>query len=194
MLNSSAGISPSPLALLAAALPKAHLTSHSRIFTSRWMTTLLWLSRSLRSSFVQFFCVFLPFFLDLFCPLLWPSLLEMFLWCLQFSRRDLSSFLFCCFSLFHCIVYWGRPSSLTLVFFQTLNLVGCTFPFLLFTSLLSSAICKASSDNHFSLLHFFFLGMVLVSATCTISQISIHSSLCTVTRTNPFNLFATSTV
>ena len=41
---------------------------------------------------------------------------------------------------------------------------------------LFSAIFKASSDNHFSFLHFFFLGMVLIPASCTISQTSIHSS------------------
>ena len=29
-------------------------------------------------------------------------------------------------------------------------------------SLLFSAICKASSDNHFAFLHFFFLGMILI--------------------------------
>ena len=40
-----------------------------------------------------------------------------------------------------------------------------------------TAICKASSDNHFAFLHFFFLGMVLITASCTISQTSIHSSL-----------------
>ena len=31
-----------------------------------------------------------------------------------------------------------------------------------FVSLLFTAICKASSDNHFTFLHFFFLGMVLI--------------------------------
>ena len=31
-----------------------------------------------------------------------------------------------------------------------------------FLSLLSSAICKASLDNHFAILHFFFFGMVLL--------------------------------
>ena len=36
----------------------------------------------------------------------------------------------------------------------------------------SSAICKASSDNHFAFLHF-FLGMVLVSASCTTLQTSL---------------------
>ena len=35
-----------------------------------------------------------------------------------------------------------------------------------------SAICKASSDNHFAFLHF-FLGMVLVSASCTILRTSL---------------------
>ena len=44
-----------------------------------------------------------------------------------------------------------------------------------FTSLLFSAICKASSDNHFAFLHFFFLGMVLVTASCTMSRTSVHS-------------------
>ena len=32
------------------------------------------------------------------------------------------------------------------------------------------------SDNHFAMLHFFFFGMVLVTAYCTVLQISVHSS------------------
>jgi len=43
-------------------------------------------------------------------------------------------------------------------------------------SLLFSAICKASTDSHFAFLHFFFLGMVLITASCTVSRTSIHSS------------------
>ena len=39
---------------------------------------------------------------------------------------------------------------------------------LLFTSLISSAICKVTSDNHFAFLHFFFFGMVLFTAFCMI--------------------------
>ena len=39
---------------------------------------------------------------------------------------------------------------------------------LLFTSLLSSTICKASSDNHFGFFHFFFFGMLLVTASYTV--------------------------
>ena len=38
-----------------------------------------------------------------------------------------------------------------------------------FASLLFTAICKAPSDNHFAFLHFFFLGMVLIPVSCTMS-------------------------
>ena len=43
-------------------------------------------------------------------------------------------------------------------------------------SLLFSAICKTSSDNHFAFLYFFFLGMVLITASCTMARTSVHSS------------------
>ena len=57
--NSSTGIPSPPLALFVVMLPKANLTSHSRMSGSRWVITPLWLSGSLRSFFVQFY-VFLP--------------------------------------------------------------------------------------------------------------------------------------
>ena len=41
---------------------------------------------------------------------------------------------------------------------------------------LFSTICKASSDNHFAFLHFFFLRMVLITTSCTTSRTSVHSS------------------
>ena len=47
-LNSSAGISSPPLALFVVMLPKACLTSHSRMSGSRWVTTPSWLFRFLR--------------------------------------------------------------------------------------------------------------------------------------------------
>ena len=47
--NSSTGIPSCPLALFIVMLPKAHLTSHSRISGSRWMITPLSLSGSWRS-------------------------------------------------------------------------------------------------------------------------------------------------
>ena len=64
--QSSAGILLHLLALFVVMLPKAQLTSHSRTSSSRWVTTPLWLSGSLRHFFVQF-CVFCHLFLNLSC-------------------------------------------------------------------------------------------------------------------------------
>jgi len=47
--NSSSGIPSPPLAFFIVMLPKAHLTSHSRMSGSRWVITPLWLSGSWRS-------------------------------------------------------------------------------------------------------------------------------------------------
>ena len=47
--SSSAGILSPPLALFVVMLPKAHLTSHSSMFGSRWVITPSWLSGSWRS-------------------------------------------------------------------------------------------------------------------------------------------------
>ena len=73
--------------------------------------------------------------------------------------------------------------------------VYLSFSPLLFTSLLFTAICKVSSDNHFVFLHFIFLGMVLITASYTGRGTSVYSSLGTLTiSSNPLNLFVTSTV
>ena len=56
-----------------------------------------------------------------------------------------------------------------------------------FTSFLFSAILKTFSDNRFAFLHLFFLGMVLIPASFTVSQTSVHSSSGTMsTRSNPW--------
>ena len=47
--NSSTGIPSPPLGLFVVILPKAHLTSHSRMSGSRWVIAPLWLSGSWRS-------------------------------------------------------------------------------------------------------------------------------------------------
>ena len=61
--NNSAGIPSPPLTLFVEMLPKARLTSHSRVYDSSWVTTRLWLSGSLRpfgySSSVYSFHLFL---------------------------------------------------------------------------------------------------------------------------------------
>ena len=74
--------------------------------------------------------------------------------------------------------------------------VGISFLFFFaFASLLFTTIHKASSDNHFIFLHFFFLGIVLITASCTMSQTFIHSSSGTLSiRSYSLNLFLTSTV
>ena len=62
------------------------------------------------------------------------------------------------------------------------------FPFLLclLPLFFSQVICKASSDNHFAFLHFFFLGMVLIPVSCTMSWTSVHSSSGTVSYLIPW--------
>ena len=51
-----------------------------------------------------------------------------------------------------------------------------SFSPLLYTSLCFTAICKASSGNHFAFLNFFSMGMVLIPVSCTMSRTSVHSS------------------
>ena len=83
--------------------------------------------------------------------------------------------------LFSCIsLHWSlRKAFLSLLAvlwnsaFRWISLSSSPLPF---ASLLFSAICKASSDSHFAFLHFLFLGMVLITASCTVLQTSIHSS------------------
>ena len=66
---------------------------------------------------------------------------------------------------------------------------------LLLASLLFTAICKASSDSHFTCLHFLFLGMILIPVSCTMSHTSVHSSSGTLSiRYSPLNLYLTSSV
>ena len=65
-VNSSAGIPSPPLALFIVILPKAHLTSHSKMFGSRWVTTPWWLSGSLRPFLYSSSVHFLPPLLNLF--------------------------------------------------------------------------------------------------------------------------------
>ena len=67
-------------------------------------------------------------------------------------------------------------SLLAILWNSALRCLCLSFSPLHLASLLFSAICKASSDYHFAFLHFFFLGMVLITASCTMSRTSVHSS------------------
>ena len=97
ILNSSAGIWSPPLALFVVMLPMAHLTLHSKMFSSGWVTSPPWLSGSLRSflysSSVYFCHLFLIYSASVrsyyFYPLLCPSLHEVFLWYLITWKRSL---------------------------------------------------------------------------------------------------------
>ena len=79
--NNSTGIPPPPIALFIVMLPKAHLTSYSRMSGSKWVITPSWLSGSWRSFYssslyschlflissapvrsIQFLSFFLPIF------------------------------------------------------------------------------------------------------------------------------------
>ena len=125
-----------------------------------------------------------------FCPLLCPSYIK--------CSLGISSFLEEISSLSHSIAF--------LYFFALIIEEGFIIPCcslelciqmgylsfspLPFSSLLFSAICKVSSDNHFALLHFFFLGMILITASCIMSQTSVHSSSGTLSDLIPWIYFS----
>ena len=93
--NSSTGIPSPPLALFIVMLPKAHLTSHSRMSGSRWKITPSWLSGLWKFFCIVLLCILAPSseYLLLspyhFYPLLCPSFHELFPWYLKFLKRSL---------------------------------------------------------------------------------------------------------
>ena len=70
------------------------------------------------------------------------------------------------------ILYLYFISLLAILWNSAFIWVYLSFSPLPFTSLFS-AICKSSSDNHFAFLHLFFLGMVLITASCTMSFVNL---------------------
>ena len=65
--KSSTGIPSPPLALFIVMLSKSHLTSHSRMSGSRVSDHTILIIWVVKIFFVQFFCVFLPPLLNIFC-------------------------------------------------------------------------------------------------------------------------------
>ena len=151
-----------PLALFVVMLPKAHLTSHSRMSGSRWVITPSWLSGSWRSflySSVYSCHLFLVSSASL-RSLQFLSFIEpIFAWniplvSLIFLKRSLvfPILLFSSISL-RWLLRKAFLSLLAILWnsaFKCLYLSFSSLP--LASSLLYSAICKASSDNHFSFL------------------------------------------
>ena len=93
---------------------------------------------------------------------------------LIFLKRS-QSFPFSCFPLFLWNVHLGRPSYLCLLFFGILHSNGYIFPFLLCLSLLFFSQLFVRPPQK-TILPFFFLGMVLITASCTALWIFTHSS------------------
>ena len=95
---------------------------------------------------------------------------------LLFLKRslDLPFLLFSSISL-HWLLRKAFLSLLAILWNCAFKWVYLSFSPLPSTSLLFRAICKAASDNHFTFLYFFFLGMVLIPASYTLLQTSIHS-------------------
>ena len=173
--NSSTGI-PSPLlALFIVMLPKVHLTSHSRMSVFRWVITPSWLSGSwwsfLYSASVyscHLFSIssasvrsiqFLSFIVTIFA---WnvPLLSQIFL------KRSLvfPILLFSSTSL-HWTLRKALLYLLAILWNSAFKWLYLSFSPLPLASFLFSAIYKASSDNHFAFLYFFFLEMFLVTAS-----------------------------
>ena len=110
-------------------LPKALLTSHSRMSGSRKVITPLWLSRSLRlflySSSMYLCHLFLISSASVRSILFLSFIVPIFAWnvlllSLIFLKRSLV-FLILLFSSTFCIVHLWRLSSLSLLFFRTLH-------------------------------------------------------------------------
>ena len=129
---SSTGIPSPPLALFIVMLPKAHLTSHSRMSGSRWEITPLRLSESWRpalySSCVYSYHLFLISSASIRSIQFLSFIVPIFAWnvplvSLIFFKRSLV------FPLFLCTDHWGRLSYLSLLFFGTLHSNGNIFPF-----------------------------------------------------------------
>ena len=128
-----------------------------------------------------------------FCALLSPSL-----------HDSISNFLEDVCSLSHSIVFLYFFSLISEEGFlispcyslQLCIQMGISFLFSFAFCIFSfSAICKASSGNHFAFLPFLCLGMVLITASCTVSWTSVHSFSGTLSiRSKPLNLFVTSPV
>ena len=158
-------------------LPKAHLTSHFRMSGSRWVITPSWLAASWRS-FLYHYSVYschlflispasvrsIPFLLFIEPTFAWniPLVSLIFLkTSLVFPILLFSS------TFLHWSLRKAFLSRLATLWHSTFIWIYLSFFPLLFASLLFTAIGKASSDNHFVFLHFFFLGDGLDHSSCT---------------------------
>ena len=188
--NSSTGIPSSPLALFVVMLPKAHLTSHSRMSGSRWVITPLWLSGLWRSFLYRsslYSChLFLISSASVRSILFLSFIVPIFAWNVPLKRSLVFSILLFSLISLHWSLRKAFISLLAILWNSAFGWVYLSFFSLPLASHLFLAICKPSSDNHFAFLHFFFLGMVLIPASCIMWWTSIHSSLGTLSDLIPW--------
>ena len=183
--NSSTGIPSPPLALFVVMLPKAHLTLHCRMSGFKWLITSLWLS-GLWRSFLYRSVYSCHIFLTSSAYVSSIPFLGFIV--LIFARNiPLVSLIFLKRSLVICILLLSSISLhqslrkavlslLAILWNSEFRWVYLSFSPLPFASLLFTAICKAPLDNYFTFFHLFFLGMVLIPASCTMSGTPVHTS------------------
>ena len=170
ILNGSTGIPSHPLTLFIVNLPKAHLTSHSRMSGSRWVITPSWLSedlflwRSFLYSSSVYSCHYFLISSASVRSIQFLSFIEpIFAWnvhlvSLIFLKRSLvfPIILFSSISL-HWSLRKTFLSLLAILWNSAYKWVFLSFSPLLFTSLLFRAICKAPLRQPFCFFAFLFL-------------------------------------
>ena len=180
--NSSTGVPSPPLAMFVVMLPKAHLTSHATMSASRWVITPLWLSGSWRS-FLYCSSVYSCHLFLISAASVRPIPFMFFIVPIFARNVPLESLIFLKRSLVFPILLFSSISlhwSLRKAFLSLLAIlwnsafkwVYLSFSSLPFTSLLFTAICKASSDKDFPFLHFFSMGW-----SWSLSPVQCHKPL-----------------
>ena len=157
--NSSTEIPSPPLALFIVMVPKAHLTSHSRMSGSSPVIIPSWLSGSLRyflySSSVYSCHLFLTSSASVRSLPFLSFIVPIFAWkfplvSLIFLQRSLV-FPFYCFPLFLCTDHWGTLFCLSSLFFRTLH-SGISFLFSFAFHFFSQLFVRPCQDNHYAFL------------------------------------------
>ena len=145
------------------------------MFGSRWVITPSWLSglwKSFLYSSVYSCCIFLMSSDSVISILFLSFIVPIFAWNVPLvSPIFLKSSLVFPILLFSSIsLHWSLRkaflSLLAILWNSAFKWVYLFFSPLPFYSLLFLAICKTSTENHFTFLHFFFLGMALITASC----------------------------
>jgi len=176
--NRSTGIPSPPLALFIVMLPKAHLTSHSRMSGSRWVITPLWLCRV--------FYVFLQPLLNIFCFCQVHSISVLycahFAWNLPlvsliFLKRSLvfPILLFSSISL-HWLLRKAFLSLLAILWNAAFKWVYLSFSPLPWASLLFQLFVRPHQTTILPFCISFSWGWSLSLPPYTVSRTSIHSS------------------